>query len=128
MPGSGITIDVKSAIGDFTKYDQKTQGRFKRTLKTYATRMSNDQHKHLKSRVKKWTGNLGGTISPEKKGEFTYEIGPDNKRAEYAEYIEYGSKAEAGEIGHFAGYHYVKHSVNRYMNKFFKAIKRDVTK
>ncbi len=116
---SGIKLDVKSAIGDFNSYEKKVQAAMSVTLTKSAVKMSRLQFSILRQRVKKWTGKLGGTISPKKTGTYSYEIGPDISRANYAGFVEEGS-------GSFAGYHYVKRAFNIVAPKFIRALKNNI--
>jgi hypothetical protein len=122
MGKSGITLDIKRAIGDFDKYDKKTQRKFQSILATFAAVMSGTQRSYLRTRVKNWTGTLASTISQHKLDANNWEIGPDaagTPRVKYAWYIERGD-------GKFQGYHYVQHSINRHARAFFRAIKRAI--
>lgn len=122
-----MKLNTKEAIGDFNKYDRKTQNSLMTTLATYAHAMSGEQTKYLKSRVKDWTGRLGGSISPTKsKNGLSWAIGPSD-RIQYAWYIEKGAAPSQKSRGNnFAGYGYVQHSVDKYTRSFFRAIKKAV--
>ncbi len=116
---SGIKLDVKSAIGDFNSYEKKVQDAMKVTLTKSAVKMSRLQFSILRQRVKDWHGELGGSISPKKTGTYSYEIGPDISRVNYAGYVEYGTRF-------FAGYHYVKRAFNIVAPKFIRALKNNI--
>ena len=116
---SEFTLNTREAIGDFRRYDKKTQQRFKATLATFAQVAAGAMKDYLHSKVKNWTGNLGGSIHPEKEGDLTYAIGPDEFKIEYAWYIEKG-------LGSFKGYHYVRDGIKSIKNRFIKALKRDI--
>ena len=115
----GLTLDVRSAVGDFDRYDQKTQQRFGRTLLTTAMLVESTQKAILRNRVKKWTGRLASTISISKGDRFTRLVGPDVARAAYAAWIEWGG-------GKFKGYHYVRDSVKKHRKGFINRLKKDI--
>jgi hypothetical protein len=116
-------INAQQVIGDFRKYDKKTQQRFERTMRTYAKLIEGEQVSVLMKKVVKWTGWLAGTVSVEKVGNLTYEIGPDTSRAKYAKWIEDGTTR--GRTN-FKGYHYVKESVNKFRTRLENQLKRDI--
>lgn len=122
---SGITLNVKSAIGDFRKYDKATQQRFARTLGGFAFNVKDKQHSILKKGVLgnptgKWTGRLAGSLSPEKQNKFTWAIGTDDSRVSYASWIEDGGR------GGFKGYHYIRNSLKGIKSKLTAALKKDI--
>jgi hypothetical protein len=131
MSKSEFTLNAKEAIGDFRKYDAKTQKRFKATLATFAQTAAGEMKGHLRSKVKNWRGHLGGSIVPEKKENgWEYDVGPDaNKSSEagrvvYAWFIEEG--APPGMNNSFKGYHYVRDGLKAIKDRFFKALKKDI--
>lgn len=120
--GAKMTLNTRAALADFKKFDKKTGERHIKTLKTYAQIIAGKQKETLRDKVKNWTGNLASKITPVKKSEFEYWIGPLKKRVVYAWFIEMGST----ESGGFKGYHYVAKSLEKVKDKFITALKRDI--
>lgn len=118
--GASFTLDVKSAVGDFRKYDKVTQQRFSKTLATQAHVLKSNQWTHLHSQVKDWTGRLGSSLSAKKAGKLTYEVGP-SPHIVYAWYIEAG-------LGTFAGYHYVRDTLKSIERRLIASLKGDIQK
>ena len=116
---SKFTLDVKSAVGDFRKYDKATQQRFAKSLAKQANVLKGNQWTSLHKQVKNWTGRLGSSLSAKKAGKFTYEVGPDSDRVVYAWYIEAG-------LGTFAGYHYVRDTLKSVERRLIASLKSDI--
>ena len=118
---SEFKLDVKSAVGDFRKYDKATQRMFAKSLATMADVLIGNQWTSLHKHVIEWSGTLGSSLSAKKAGKFTYEVGPDSDRVVYAWYIEAG-------LGTFAGYHYVRDTLKSVERRLIVRLKSDIQK
>lgn len=131
MATTNFTLNTKEVIGDFKKYDTKTQKSLWDAVKISALSVKNFQKAILRAGVSanptgKWTGNLAGSIGIKKRKRKmpAYEIGPSMKNRsgpyrdtkEYQYWIEEGKRS--GNTGNFGGYHYVRDSVQKVSKQF----------
>jgi len=121
-----FSLDVKSAIADFEKYDAKTQKRFKHTMMEYAGELADKQRAYLLSKAKTWNNNIGSTFSAGKWKRDHVEVGPGDRVA-YAWFLEEGASRNQQARGNtFAGYHYVKTTLRLIKNAVTRALKKDI--
>ena len=121
-----LTIDVKSAIGDFRRYDKVTQRRFKKTLVTKGGVLKNKQFRYLFGKVKNWNNGIGSTFSVSKVKDMSVDVGPGEKVA-YAWFLEAGASVNQKAKGNtFAGYFYVKNTLKSIERELITALKKDI--
>ena len=112
-------VNLQEVIGDFRTYDKKTQQRIEDVMMDGAQQIRQNQVDKLRAKVVKWTGNLASSVFIEKRGK-SWITGPNEKRAVYALWIEYGGK------GGFTGYKYVRDSIKGIKPKLDAAINKAI--
>jgi len=130
---------VRPLIDRLTQINQGIKDEFIDGIANTAATMAEDARVILEERSEQrtgkryWTGNLQQSIDinpTTSAGEITgVSVGPDMRKAPYAEWIEYGHYRVAGDFGGdqgewWEGYHYMEEAYAKNKDKFIKDIEK----
>ena len=112
-----MKLNTKMFKNDIERYIKKTNIKMEKVVDNIAEQLKDNQQDILNQKVKNGTGNLESSITIYKSGKYERDVGPDMNKANYAPYVEYGTR-------YFQGYHYIRDSIFNVQLKYEKEIKK----